>query len=72
MLGIQYSVFFFKVCIHTYDPKDAQDVWGKDDQQVNKGEQSECYGDVAWPVEGLVWEHHLLDGPSYLITGDTT
>lgn len=50
----------------TNDPKDAQDVGGKDDQQVDESEQNEGDGDVARPVEGLVGEHHLLNCSPYL------
>jgi len=49
----------------TYDPKDAQDVGGKDDQQVDESEQNEGNGDVAGPVKSLVGKHHLLDRPTY-------
>lgn len=50
----------------TNDPKDAQDVGGKDDQQVDKSEQNEGNGDVAGPVEGLVGKYHLLNCSPYL------
>lgn len=57
---------FPSFCLHTYDPKDAQDVGGKDDQQVDESEQNEGNGDVAGPVKSLVGEHHLLDCSPYL------
>lgn len=65
VLNLFLFLWLFK---HTNDPKDAQDVWGKDDQQVDECEQSDSYGDVAWPVEGLVGKHHLLDCSPYLFT----
>ena len=52
--------------IPTNDPKDAQDVGGKDDQQVDKCKQNEGNGDVSRPVEGLVGKHHLLNCSPYL------
>lgn len=51
----------------TNDPKDAQDVGGKDDQQVDEREQNEGNGDVTGPVERLVGKHHLLDRSPHLI-----
>lgn len=52
----------------TDDSKDSKDIWGKNDQQVDKSEQNEGDGDVTGPVEGLVGEHHLLDRSSHLST----
>lgn len=51
----------------TNDAKDAQDVRGKDNQQVDEREQRDGNSDVAGPVEGLVGEHHLLDCSPHLI-----
>ena len=53
----------------TNDPKDAQDVGGKDDQQVDEREQDDGDGDVARPVEGLVGKHHLLNSSPDLFRG---
>lgn len=52
----------------TNDSKDPKDIWGKNDEQVDKGEQNEGDGDVTGPIEGLVGEHHLLDCSSHLST----
>lgn len=58
-----YSLPFLGwVYVRTYDPKDAQDVGGKDDQQVDESKQNDCDGDVPGPVKGLVRKHHLLNG----------
>lgn len=50
----------------TNDPKDSQDIWCKNDQQVDESEQNEGDGDVPGPVEGLVGENHLLDRSPHL------
>lgn len=50
----------------TDDSKDSEDIWSKNDKQVDKSEQGEGNGDVTWPIEGLVGEHHLLDCSSHL------
>lgn len=69
LVFVTYPPLFSRLGLPTYDPKDAQDVGGKDDQQVYKGEQNECNGDVAGPVKGLVREHHLLDrSPNLIVT----
>lgn len=50
----------------TDDPKDAQDVWGKDDQEIDDGKEEDSYSDVTWPPESFIWEEQLLDRPPYL------
>lgn len=52
--------------ILTNDPKDAEDVGGEDNQQVDDGEQTSGDGNVPWPPERLVGEEHLLDGSTHL------
>lgn len=49
----------------TDDTEDAQDVGGKDDQHVDEAEKDEGDGNVTQPVEGLVGEQHVLDGPAH-------
>lgn len=50
----------------TNDSKDAQDVGGKDNQQVDASKQAGGDDHVPQPAELLVLKQHLLDGTSYL------
>lgn len=50
----------------TNDPKDAQDVGGEDNQQVDASKQASGNEHVPQPAELLVLKQHLLDGASYL------
>lgn len=50
----------------TNDPKDAQDVGGEDNQQVDASKQASGDEHMPQPAELLVLKQHLLDGTSYL------
>ena len=53
----------------TNDPEDAQDVGGKDDQQVDTREQANGNEHVPQPAELAVRKQHLLEGAAYLGSG---
>lgn len=60
-------------CLHsqqgqtlTDDSKDAQNVGGKDDQQVDTSEQANSNEHMPKPAELLVLKQHLLEGAAYL------
>ena len=65
-LNSQCSVTFYSlrsVSRPTNDAEDAQYVGREDDQQVDEAEGDHSNGHVPRPVEGLVGEEHLLNGP---------
>ena len=60
-------------CLHsqqgqtlTDDPEDAQDVGGKDDQQVDTSEQANSNEHMPQPAELAVLKQHLLEGAAHL------
>lgn len=53
----------------TDDPEDAQDVGGKDDQQVDTREQDNGNEHVPQPAELSVGKQNLLEGAAYLGSG---
>lgn len=54
----------------TDNSEDAEDVRCKDDEHVDEGEEDDGDDDVADPVECLVGEDHLLNGPAHLVCAE--
>ena len=56
----------FFLCEHTNDAKDVADGRHKYNEQVHQEDETECNGNVPGPVERLVREQDLKQGPANL------